>query len=139
MKGRSKIVFTEDILKKVSQDKNIDIEKVRALYKIMIDFLIHLKNKTNAVSIKIPFIGTLYIKQKFVHQMCRKYSHKESDKEKLEIYKSKLDILQRFTDDLCKNERYIINRHLGKSKLYTKYYNKDMSIVELEEFQNNQK
>ena len=56
----NKISFTQDVLKKVSDDNNIPLELVKYSFDIMLENLNDLVRNTDASSIFVPEIGTLY-------------------------------------------------------------------------------
>ena len=89
IKEESKISFTQDILKEVSNDLNIPEEKVKIVYNSMISYLEFLTTKTDTVSIFIPSLGTMYVKLGYILRRIQELSRKKGDKNYLEIFKAK--------------------------------------------------
>lgn len=135
-KEEPKISFTRDIIKQASKELDMPESKVRAVYDSQIKYLKHLTDNTDAVAIFIPFIGTLHVKVWFLFQQIKKYSKKTSDKLKLDIFKSKKDIVDTHIQEYIVNSHIGKTKHLEKNKINRFIYNGGKTMDEIEEIQN---
>lgn len=129
------IIFTNDIIKKVSKELEIPESKVRSVYDTLFLYLKHLVENTNAVAIFIPYIGTLYMKVSFLFKKLELYKDNEKYKDKLKIFLEKkkiIDIHIQETIDQSKST----SRHLSKNSIDKFRYNAGKTITEIEEIQN---
>lgn len=133
----TKISFTRDIIKEVASELNIDIGKVQSVYDTQIMYLRHLINNTDAVAIFIPFIGTLHIKLWFIFRQIRRFSKKEEDKPKLDLYLRKKERVGELIETHIEEKYNGRARHLERNSITRYAYNCGKSMEEIEEIQNN--
>ncbi|MCA9749976.1 MAG: hypothetical protein KC414_12780 [Romboutsia sp.] len=136
IKEESKISFTQDILKEVSNDLNIPEEKVKIVYNSMISYLEFLTTKTDTVSIFIPSLGTMYVKLGYILRRIQELSRKKGDKNYLEIFKAKKNKIDAYLKELIDNKYPKKSRHSQKSTIALFSYTDGKSIDEIEEIQN---
>lgn len=132
----SKISFTNDIISEAARELNISESKVRSVYDTQIMYLKYLTDKTDAVAIYIPFIGTLHVKVGYLFKQIDKYSKKESDKDKLSIFQSKKNIIDSHLQEHIKNSYKGTSRHLEKNKINRYVYNAGKTMQEIQDIQN---
>lgn len=126
----NKISFTQDILKKVSDDNNIPLELVKYSFDIMLENLNDLVRNTDASSIFVPEIGTLYANYQKLNVF------KNSSKVDKGLIQSKIDNIEKLIKLNKRNKNYSVNRHLQKPFLKNHFFSKGLSVEEIEQKQN---
>ena len=126
----NKISFTQDILKKVSDDNDIPLELVKYSFDIMLENLNDLVRNTDASSIFVPEIGTLYSNYQKLNVF------KNSSKVDKNLIQSKIDNIEKLIETNKRNKNYSVNRHLQKPFLKNHFFSKGLSVEEIEQKQN---
>ena len=126
----NKISFTQDILKKVSDDNDIPLELVKYSFDIMLENLNDLVRNTDASSIFVPEIGTLYANYQKLNVF------KNSNKVDKDLIQSKINNIEKLIELNKQNKNYSVNRHLQKPFLKNHFFSKGLSIEEIEQKQN---
>ena len=129
----STIAFTTDILKSVSEKNNIPLEVVKYSYDIMLRNLENLIKDTDATSISVPEIGTLYANYKMLKVLKQVKKRKNED---VSIVESKLDKIDNLIEKNKHNENYRTNRHLQKKFIRNYFFSKGLSVEDIENKQN---
>lgn len=127
------ISFTADILKSVSDQNNIPLDLVKYSFDIMLRNLEDLIKNTDATSIFIPEIGTLYANYERLKVIEKGMIHKGEDCNKI---RSKIKKIEDFIEDSKNNNNYRINRHLQRKFLKNNFFTKGHSLEKIEEKQN---
>lgn len=128
--NKNKISFTQDILKKVSEDNNIPLELVKYSFDVMLEHLNELVRNTDTASIFVPEIGTLYVN----YQKLKVF--RTSDKVDKDVINGKIKNIEDLIENNKRNKNYSINRHLQKPFLKNHFFSKGLSIEEIEKKQN---
>lgn len=136
MESRKTLVKTKDILKKVSEEKGIPYSTVEVLYKIMINYCVEESKKDDVISIKFPFVGTMYVKKGFLLNKLEKiekgrYGNKDNGLRTIKKLKNKI----KYIDEVVKQRGYIHN--IRRSVMNNYGFNKGASLQDREEKQNN--
>ena len=126
----NKISFTQDILKKVSDDNDIPLELVKYSFDIMLENLNDLVRNTDASSIFVPEIGTLYANYQKLNVF------KNSNKVDKDLIQSKINNIEKLIELNKQNKNYSVNRHLQKPFLKNHFFSKGLSVEEIEQRQN---
>lgn len=130
------IAFSKDIALEVS--KKLGISKESALKHI--DFLVHwikkLTEDPEVVNIYIPSIGSLYANWTMMENRVNLLKDKGedmklSDENRIKLFEKKIKKLEKEFEG---NAGY--NRHKKRFKFTSTYYNKGMSLEEMEIWQN---
>lgn len=141
MKQKSKIVFTEEILKEVSKNLDMDLEVVRGVYTSITDYLEYLVKYTDTVSIKLPMIGVIYINFRNVHIALNTHKKRGSKEEIIKAYEGKLKKLKEFVGQIDKKYKdtgeYTQIYHRFNPMYFEDYFTKGKTLEEIEELQNN--
>lgn len=127
------ITFTADILKSVSIKNKIPIELVKYSFDIMLKNLEDLVRNSEATSIFIPEIGTLYANYEQLKVIEKGMIKKGED---TSIVKSKIKNIESFSDRIEVNNNYKINRHLQRKFLNNNFFTKGLPVEKIEELQN---
>lgn len=130
---KSKIAFTNDIIKEAAKELDISTDKVREVYDAMMTYLKFLTDKTDAVAIFIPHLGTLHVKVWFIYDRLKAFAKKP---EKLELFKKKKEILDKHLQSHFENSYKGVSRHIGKNSINRLPYNAGKTLEEIEEIQN---
>jgi len=132
------IAFSKDIAEAVAL--KLGISKSSALKHI--DFFVHwvkkLTEDPDIVNISLPSIGSLYVNWTMMKNRVELLKSKEEDitefdKKRISLFESKIKKLEKEFED---NNGH--NRHKRRFKFTSTYYNKGMSIEEMENWQNKQ-
>ena len=136
MGNYSEIAFTRDIARSVAEELGMSVEAVES----HIDFTVHwikkLSKDPKNLNIYIPHVGSMYLN---IGRVKNDYNHF-----------SKLDTEEMITSWLNQLEKHRIrleefqnqfpeggyNRHKKRTKITSNWFNKGMSLKELEEWQN---
>ena len=132
----SSIAFTEDILNQVAKELNMDIGKVSNVYGVMVDYIKHVTSNTSAISLYLPHIGTLHTKVNHINRSLHK-ARKAEDKEKIILYMSKKDRMDRYLDEYSKSRPKRPSRHLQSIRYMMYSFRKSLSVDSVEKLQNN--
>ena len=134
--NKDNISFTSDILQEVSKENNIPMEIVKYSFDICLKNLENLVKNSNTTSVFIPFIGTMYVNYENL-KLFKKGSDRRN--KNTDIIQSKIEKIEEYTKNVNKIKRnYFVNRHLQKKFLNNKYFSKGLSIIEIENLQNNE-
>ena len=134
--NKDNISFTSDILQEVSKENNIPMEIVKYSFDICLKNLENLVKNSNTTSVFIPFIGTMYVNYENL-KLFKKGSDRRNKNS--DIIQSKIEKIEEYTKNVNKIKRnYFVNRHLQKKFLNNKYFSKGLSIIEIENLQNNE-
>lgn len=127
------ISFTTDILKTISEKNNIPLDVVKYSFDIMLRNLEDIVKHTDATSIFIPEIGTMYMNYERLKSIEKGMKRKG---ENTDIVKSKIENIDKFVIETKNNKNYSINRHLQRKFLNNKFFTKGLSLEKIEEKQN---
>lgn len=134
--NKDNISFTSDILQEVSKENNIPMEIVKYSFDICLKNLENLVKNSNTTSVFIPFIGTMYVNYENL-KLFKKGSDRRN--KNTDIIQSKIEKIEEHIKVTNKNKKnFFINRHLQKKFLNNKYFSKGLSIIEIENLQNNE-
>lgn len=136
MGNHSEIAFTRDIARSVGEELGMSTEAVES----HIDFMVHwikeiTKTPTN-LNIYVPNIGALYLNVGRVKNDYDHFSNLDTEQmitswvNKLEKNKARLE---EFHNQFPSGG---YNRHRKRTKITSNWFNKGMSLQELEEWQN---
>lgn len=135
--SNAKISFTKDIIQEVSKELGIKEGKVWSVYKSMMIYLDYLANKTLAVSIFIPHLGTLHVKIGHVFKKLQQLNSKKVKNEKMiDVYEEKKRLLDNHIQGLVDKEYKRKSRHCQKSRIAMFGFTDGKSIEEIEDIQN---
>lgn len=132
-KEKRTISFTSDILTAVSLKNKIPIEKVKYSFDVMLKNLEDLIKNSEATSIFIPEIGTLYANYQHL-KVIEKGMIKKG--ENADIISKKIKNVEDFTNKIEAKNNYKVNRHLQRKFLNNNFFTKGLSIEKIEELQN---
>lgn len=127
------ITFTADILKSVSIKNKIPIELVKYSFDIMLRNLEDLVKNSDATSIFIPEIGTLYANYQRLLVIEKGMKRKNED---ASIVESKIKKIDDFTKKIEDKNNYKVNRHMQRKFLNNNFFTKGLSLEKIEELQN---
>lgn len=134
--NKENISFTSDILQEVSKEHNIPLELVKYSFDICLKNLENLVKNTDTTSIFIPFIGTMYVNYENLKLFKKGSINKNKN---FDVIQSKIEKIEEHVEVTNKNKKnFFINRHLQKKFLNNKYFSKGLSIIEIENLQNNE-
>lgn len=135
----SNIVFSKDIIKKVSENTGYSEKQVSVHLDFFVNWIKHLTNKEDVLSIFIPHIGILYLNWV---KTAVELSHIESLPESMRsenmssILSKNSNKIEAFKREFPNNNFY--NRHKKRFKITSNHFNNGKSLLELEEWQNKQ-
>ena len=96
----------------------------------MLENLNDLVRNTDASSIFVPEIGTLYANYQKLNVF------KNSNKVDKDLIQSKINNIEKLIELNKQNKNYSVNRHLQKPFLKNHFFSKGLSIEEIEQKQN---
>lgn len=137
MSKGSDIAFTDDIAVAVAEDLGISKEKALAHIDFMTYWIKTIANNPQNLSIGLPGIGQLYVNINKVQKLYNHFSQLDDEEfkptwtDKLESHRIRLEAFNREFPDF---EGY--HRQKKKSKFFNNWFNKGMSLEELENWQN---
>ena len=127
------ITFTKDIIENVALKNNIPIEFVKYSFNLMLKNMERLVKDTDATSIFIPEIGTLFANYERLKAFNKSLLKKGVDNN---VVQSKLENIESFSVISKKNTNYRVNRHLQKKFLNNNFFTKGLKVEEIEKIQN---
>lgn len=138
-----KVVTSDDIIKKISAKLNVPENKVRDVVENNIQFIKHLVDNTETLSMRIPHLGNFYFHYR---SFLRLKLSKIKENKKLENYEEvileNLSKKEAPLKEYMDNVRYMgkdvkrFSRHLKKKLLRTHWYSSMKPIEFIEERQN---
>jgi hypothetical protein len=136
MEVRKHISRTKDILKKVADDFGVEYEVVESLYKCQLDYMQTLIKKDDVLSIKFPYLGTMYLKEGFVRTKMEmiekgKYSKNDRGRNTIMKLKRKLKLIKKASCDT-------FSLHKTAALILDYRYNLTYTMEEKENIQNTQ-
>lgn len=126
------IKTSQEIIAATAKELSIPEHKVQAVYDTIIKYIHILMRAPSVVAIRLPLIGILYAKLGYLVSK----SKAATDASTRALYQAKQDAVR---ESISSEESNYNNRHIKKNKIDMKYFNKGMSIKEIEEFQNGEK
>lgn len=138
---KSDITFSKDIVKAVAKRTGFSEDKVKHVLDFMLFFIKKKAKEPNVYSVRIPFVGVLYMKT-YALQMLLKEREKRNtvSKKSREIHvklKEKVKRLHEEHEKLQKEVGDIVyTPHKYRRTLTNWYFTKRMTKQELEEYQN---
>jgi hypothetical protein len=137
MNKDSEIAFTKDIAELVAEELGISKEKVLSHIDFMAHWIKTITEDPENLNVYIPHVGYMYLNVSKVQKDYDHFSNLEPDKMK-PSWVSKLDNqrvrLDKFNKQFPNLDSY--NRHKKKSKFTNNWFNKGMTLQQLEEWQN---
>ena len=127
------ITFTKDILESVALKNNIPLEFVKYSFDIMLKNMERLVKSTDATSIFIPEIGTLFANYERLNAQNNYLLKKGFGNN---VVQAKLENIESFSVISKKNTNYRVNRHLQKKFLNNNFFTKGLKVEEIEKIQN---
>lgn len=137
MSREGDIAFTNDIAILVAAELGISKEKALAHIDFMAHWIKIIANNPQNLSIGLPGIGQLYININKVQKLHNHFSQLDNEElntswaNRLENHRLRLEA---FNNEFPDHEGY--HRQKKKSKFFNMWFNKGMSLKELENWQN---
>ena len=133
MNNNQSISFTTDILKSVSEKHEIPLSVVKYSFDIMLRNLESLIKNSNASSISVPEIGTIYASYKMLTSVRNKmYENKED----VSFINVKIKDIEDLIEKNKLNKNYRTNRHLQRKFIRNHFFSKGLTVQEIEDKQN---
>tara|TARA_B110000908_G_C10233467_1_gene441892 strand:- start:965 stop:1351 length:387 start_codon:yes stop_codon:yes gene_type:complete len=123
------IKTSKEIIQDTAKQLKVPEHQVQAVYDTIVKYVHLLTKSPNVVAIRLPQIGTLYSKLSYIVKKVKSSKHTDT----VELYKSKESIIK---SDIDLNKKNYNNRHLKRDKIEMKYFNKGMTIEDIENLQN---
>lgn len=141
--NRSDIAYTDDIIKRVAEELDISEKEVRKIYYYIIEYVLKVAKKSKHISIKLPKLGYLYLNGLLLAREVRRLKFNERtkgisklDKEKLEVYLKKFEVLQKYKKYIHKNyKKREHSYHFRYPTTRSIFYTDEKSFEEIEDFQ----
>lgn len=135
---KSDILFFDKLLDKVSEETGLEKRAIRFAYDNYVSYLQYVANYTDYLSIQIPYLGTLYIRQRYLDEELLLMSKgKKKDYRRYKAFRSKRKILR---ENLANYENRLVMKyrvlHIKRGDLSKKRLTKGMNLTEIEDFQN---
>jgi hypothetical protein len=133
------IIYSDDIIKKVSEKMGIDEKKVRIIFNFIFSHIKQLARKPDVFSMPLKGIGRLYMcteRSKKVLLNREKYHQVSSrQRERHRELKAKINRMDEIYKEESKGE-FLYSVHKKRSSLANYFYNGKKTLKELEEEQN---
>jgi len=136
MAKKSEIAFTRDIARSVGEELGMSTEAVESHIDFMVHWIKKLSKEPTILNIYIPNVGSMYLNIGRVKNDYEHFSKLGTEEmitswvNQLERHKIRLEEFQKQFPDGG------YNRHKKRTKITSNWFNKNMSLRELEEWQN---
>ena len=129
------ILFTREILERVADEFDYSYETIEIIYQSYLASLKKIANFTDAVTIRLPYIGKLYMNKFYVDSELKVMA--TEGKQDTKRYKAFLEKQRIFELELQEHRRGQKILHLKKGRLKVDNFSKGKTLQQIEEIQNN--